>query len=89
MSVLHALDARIHETLAAAGLSALDQDLCAELCEYVVTLLTDPEGPYLPHPGRVARSSVHLFLTDAVPNLAHDIRGDLARLCEVAVVCGL
>lgn len=86
MSALHTLDVRLFEALAGTGLSAAERDRVVDLCESVVALAADIP---LPHPGRTARCAVHLLVSGSVPGLDPRVRGDLARLCEVAVVRGL
>ncbi|MFC7504553.1 hypothetical protein ACOACQ_07720 [Nocardioides sp. CPCC 206347] len=86
MSALHTLDVRLYEVLAGARLPAAERDQVIDLCEYVVGLIPELD---LPHPGRTTRSAVHLLLDDLTTSLDVRVRGDLARLCEVAVVRGL
>ena len=89
MAALHTLDVRLYQALAYADLSPVEVDRVVDLCDFVVGFVTHPDGPYLPHPGRAARSSVHLMVGESVPALDPRTRGDIARLCEVAVVRGL
>ncbi|KRB78042.1 hypothetical protein ASE01_07690 [Nocardioides sp. Root190] len=84
MSALHTLDARLYEVLAGSGLSAFERERVVDLCESVVAMTAD-----LPHPGRTARCATHLLVGTDVTGLDPRVRGDIARLCEVAVVRGL
>jgi hypothetical protein len=84
MSALHTLDARLYEVLAGSDLLSSDRERVVDLCESVVATTSD-----LPHPGRAARCAVHLLVGTDVPLLDPGVRGDIARLCEVAVVRGL
>ncbi|TNM40449.1 hypothetical protein FHP29_10370 [Nocardioides albidus] len=86
MSALHTLDVRLYEALAGAGLSATERDRVIDLCDFVVDMVP---GSGLPHPGRTTRTAVHLLVGETVPALDAQVRGDIARLCEVAVVRGL
>lgn len=86
MSVLHTLDVRLYEALAGAGLTAEERDRVIDLCEFVVAMVP---GSGLPHPARTTRSAVHLLVGTDVPALDLQVRGAIARLCEVAAVRGL
>lgn len=86
MSALHTLDVRLFEALAGTGLTASQRDRAVDLCESVVAMVPELD---LGHPGQAARCGAHLLLADALPSLDPRVRGDLARLCEVAVVVGL
>lgn len=86
MSALHTLDVHLFEALAGARLPAAERDQVIDVCEFVVGLVPELD---VPHPGRTTRSAVHLLLDDLALSLDARVRGDLARLCEVAVVRGL
>ncbi|GAA3546098.1 hypothetical protein [Nocardioides daeguensis] len=86
MSAPHTLDVRLHEELAGAGLSAAERDRVVDLCDFVVAMVP---GSGLPHPARTTRSAVHLLVGTDVPALDAQVRGAIARLCEVAAVRGL
>lgn len=86
MSALHTLDVHLFEALAGARLPAAERDQVLDVCEFVVGLVPELD---VPHPGRTTRSAVHLLLDDLALSLDVRVRGDLARLCEVAVVRGL
>ena len=64
MAALHTLDVRLYQALAYADLSPVEVDRVVDLCDFVVGFLTHPDGPYLPHPGRAARSSARACLTE-------------------------
>jgi hypothetical protein len=80
------LEKRLYEAISPAGLRAAERDLAVDLCLEVVAMVPDLG---LPHQARTARSAVQLLLSQTLPGLDRELRNDLARLCEVAVVRGL
>lgn len=85
MSALRTLDAQLFEVLAQSGLPAHQRTAAVALCEQVVDLVPTLD---VAHPGWAARNAALLMLETGVPGLVPSLRGDLARLCEVAVVRG-
>lgn len=85
MSAAHLLDARLYEALADAGLPGEAREHVVDLCTAAVAIALDLG---LPHPGRTARSAVQLLVGTELA-LDPATLGDIARLCEVAVVRAL
>ncbi|WP_370288939.1 hypothetical protein [Nocardioides sp.] len=80
------LDLRLRAALEATSrLDDVERALGVALCRDIVSMVPDLG---LPHRGRTARDAVHLLVGTALPQLDPRLRGELARLCEVAVVRG-
>lgn len=86
MTAPRTLDVRLHEALASSGLSGVEEDRAVATCEAMTSAVV---ALTVPHAGRAARNVVALALGEDFPALSPTLRGDLARLCEVAVVRGL
>ncbi|KAA1419104.1 hypothetical protein F0U44_11650 [Nocardioides humilatus] len=85
MAANHTLDERLFQSLLDSELNAAQTYLAVDLCRQVVSIVLDLD---MPHRGRAARSAAQLMLSESVPDLDEEMRNNLARLCEVAVVIG-
>ncbi|TQK72501.1 MULTISPECIES: hypothetical protein [unclassified Nocardioides] len=85
MSALHTLDVRLLAALADAHLVPAERDRVLDVCDGAVEAV---RGLGVAHPGRAVREVALLMLAEDAPHLDRQVRGDLARLCEVEVVRG-
>lgn len=86
MSPRYLLDLRLLGMLAPSSLTVAERDRAVDLCTGIVAMMEDLE---VGHRGRAARSAAQLMLETSVPELDPELRGDLARFCELAVVRGI